>query len=347
MTTFRIVLISSIILWSAEFLPVSTDRPCQGIAHLGGKYNISAEISYEKYVWRSPRGQNVVTCNPSCSPTAGYPATLTNGGNTSTLMIEEVKLKDVGTWSITNTTDLATMSACYLDVAGLPSCIITSSQAPHSLEPNSMLTLAVVIRGYYCSKQAQFDLTTGREVPNVLLKNDTVDDVTDRILNTTFNVTLERLGNIKLDFTCANTTYNLTCGGVNTLLKSLPQCDISSSGNGSLMPGTSLTLTVNITNYYCTEEAAFDLSTGSVKEELVGSHHVVDINSTVVMKTFNVTSAHNGNIKVSFSCDDINRELSCTGDDTITIVGVTSTAKPPISTPTSTTLPSTSAYNLY
>ncbi|XP_048254501.1 A-agglutinin anchorage subunit-like isoform X2 [Haliotis rufescens] len=341
MTTFGIVLIGSIALWSAEFLPVSTDRPCQGNAHLGGEYNISAEIPYAKYVWRRPDGQFVITCSPNCSPTAGYNATLTNGGNTTKLMIQSVAPKDVGTWRITNTSEFATTSACNLDVAGLPSCNINSSQAPHSLEPNSMLTLDVDIRGYFCSKQAQFDLTSGREVPDVWLRNKTVTDATNTVLDTTFNVTLKRLGNIKLDFTCANTTYNLACGGVNTLLKSPPQCEISSSRNGSLMPGTSLTLTVNITNYYCTEEAAFNLTTGSVEEELVGSHHVVDINSTVVMKTFNVTPAHNGNIKVSFSCDDINRELSCTGDDTITIVGVTSTAKPPTSTPTSTTSTST------
>ncbi|XP_046559293.1 uncharacterized protein LOC124268363 [Haliotis rubra] len=255
--------------------------------------------------------------------------------------MERVQIKDVGTWTVTDAA-AANMSVSHLNAAGLPSCTINSSLPHDSLEPNSELTLVADIRGYYCSKQAGFELTTGRDVPEVLLKNNTVTVVTDIVLNTTFNVTLKRLGNVQLDYTCDNSTYNLVCHGAVKLLKSPPECDISSSRNGSLIPGTNLTLTVNITNYYCTEEAAFDLITGSVQQELVPRHHVVDINSTIVSKTLEVTSAYDGDIKINFTCDGTHRELSCSGDKKIIVVGATSTATPPTSTPASSPTTSTS-----
>ncbi|XP_046560662.1 uncharacterized protein LOC124269664 [Haliotis rubra] len=320
MASLWMVLIDSIILWSAQFVTVSTESLCPEIAHLSGSYNISAKIVYDHFVWVRPSdNQNVVTCSPACSGTTTYSATQKNTENITTLTIGRVQFGDAGTWVISNTSSRG-VPACYLTVAGLPNCAITSSLSYDSLEPNSELTLVANIRGYYCSKQAGFELITGRDVPEVLLKNHTVTDVTDIVLSSTFNVTLKRLGNVQLDFTCDNATFNLPCHGVSTLLKSPPECDISSSRNGSLIPGTSLTLTVNITNYYCTEEAAFDLITGSVQQELVPRHHVVDINSTVVSETFEVTSVHDGDVKVNFKCGGIHRELSCDGDKKIIVV---------------------------
>ncbi|XP_067667874.1 uncharacterized protein [Haliotis asinina] len=323
MASLQMVLIYSIILWSAKFVTVSTDTPCPAVAQLWGSYNISAKIVYDKFAWVRPTdSQNIVTCSPTCSGTTTYTATEKNTQNITTLTIGNVLSRDAGTWVISDTGTL-NVTACHLTVAGLPNCTINSSMFPDSLEPNSELTLVAGIRGYYCSKQARFELTTGREAPDVLLKNNTVTDVTDIVLNTTFNVTLKRLGDVKLDFTCYNETYRLSCQGAVKLLKSPPECDTSSSRNGSLFPGTSLTLTVNITNYYCTEEAAFDLITGNVEQELVPGHRVVGINSTVVEKTFNVTRQQDGDIKLNFTCDGTHRELHCSGDKKITVASPT------------------------
>ncbi|XP_046559289.1 A-agglutinin anchorage subunit-like [Haliotis rubra] len=240
MASLSMVLIYSIMLWSAQFVTVSTESPCPAIARLSGSYDISAKIVYDRFVWVRPSdSQYVVTCSPQCSGTTTYSATQKNAENITTLTIGRVQIRDAGTWVISNTSS-ATVPACHLTVAGPP------------------------------------------------------------------------------------------------------ECDISSSRNGSLIPGTSLTLTVNITNYYCTEEAAFDLITGSVQQELVPRHHVVDINSTVVSKTFEVTSAHDGDIKINFKCDGTQRELSCSGDKKIIVVGATSTATPPTSTPASSPTTSTS-----
>ncbi|XP_046581167.1 uncharacterized protein LOC124288642 [Haliotis rubra] len=297
MASLWMVLIDSIMLWSAQFVMVSTESPCPEIAHLSGSYAVSAKIVYDHFAWVRPHdNQNVVTCSPQCSGTTTYSASKKNAENITTLTIGSVQIRDNGTWVISDTSSVG-VPACHLTVAGLPNCTITSSLAYDSLEPNSELTLVAGIRGYYCSKQAGFELTTGRDVPEVLLKNKTVTNATDIVLNTTFNVTLRGLGNVQLDFTCDNTTFNLSCRGVTKLLKSPPECDISSSRNGSLIPGTNLTLTVNITNYYCTEEAAFDLITGSVQQELVPRHHVVDINSTVVSKTWESHLRMTGTLK--------------------------------------------------
>ncbi|XP_067666403.1 uncharacterized protein [Haliotis asinina] len=283
-----------------------------GVGQLGKQYTIVSTRPYTALVWvRLHDGRYVVTCNPSCSPIAGYRATI-NASHT-TLTIDSLTQDDVGGWGLLNATQVgaAPVTVCRLSAVRLPQCSIISDENTDSLEPGTQLTLTVNITGYYCSVEAVFNLTTGH-VTEELIGSHKVSNISDLSVNKTFSVDVRRLGDVTLNFVC-DRIWKLTCNGVQELFKSPPRCTISGdTDTNALVPGTNLTLSVDINNYYCPRETGFNLTTGHVTEELIGSHKVSDISDLSVNKTFSVDVRRLGDVTLNFVCDRI-WKLTCNG----------------------------------
>ncbi|XP_046556742.1 uncharacterized protein LOC124265964 [Haliotis rubra] len=307
----------------ASFTCAQTATQCPGgMALLGSEYTIVAVRNYTGFVWVDPSDRNVVICHPVCvSAEPGYNATLND--THSTLIIHSVRMKDVGNWFLRDATvDAAVpVDLCQLTAAGIPQCSISSDEDTDSLEPGTQLTLAVDITGYYCSVETGFDLTTG-DVTEELGTRHNVSVVTDITITTNFSVDITRLGDVMLDFTC-DRSWTVTCNGVRKLLKTPPHCNISSdTDTTALDPGTNLTLTLDIRNYYCSQTAGFQLTTGIITETLLENHTMDNITDTVLTQFLSVTADHFGDVTVTFMCDSITRPLVCDGVDKLS--GVTS-----------------------
>ncbi|XP_067651946.1 uncharacterized protein [Haliotis asinina] len=130
-----------------------------------------------------------------------------------------------------------------------------------------------------------------------------------------------------------------------TVMK-IPRCSISSDvDTDSLEPGTQLTLTVDITGYYCSVETGFDLTTGDVTEPLGMRHNVSDVTDSVYDKTFNTGLRHLGNVTLNFICDT-NKTLTCNGVQKLLEKGNATTATATTAaapTPTAAAPPTTAA----
>ncbi|XP_048257903.1 cell wall protein IFF6-like isoform X3 [Haliotis rufescens] len=118
--------------------PTSADSTCPGgVGLLGTEYTIVGDRSnYTGLVWVRPTdGRYVVTCNPSCSPVAGYRATL--NATHSTLTIHSVGVADAGTWKIVdaNVGGAIPVGVCQLTTAGSSSSRL-SSTTPRSTTVN-------------------------------------------------------------------------------------------------------------------------------------------------------------------------------------------------------------------
>ncbi|XP_048258001.1 mucin-5AC-like isoform X2 [Haliotis rufescens] len=321
-----------------EYTISLTDTDCPGgVALLGSEYTIEGDRSnYTGFIWVRPTdGRYVVTCNPSCSPVAGYSATMND--THSTLTIHSVGLQDVGTWRNVDATitEPIPVDVCQLTTARIPQCNISSDEDTDSLEPGAQLTLTVNITGYYCSREAGFDLTTGA-VTEALTTKHNVSDVSNSTLNTTFNVDITRLGDVSINFIC-DRSWTLTGNGVQKLLKTPPQCNISSdTDTNALEPGTNLTLTIDIQNYYCSQQAGFYLTTGRINNALLENQTMDNITDAVLAQPLNVTADHFGDVDVIFLCDNITRTLICAGVDKLSEAAQT-TETTPVTVPDVTT----------
>ncbi|XP_071111265.1 uncharacterized protein [Haliotis cracherodii] len=327
------------------FVQRITATPCPQVAIWESTYSI---VGYQKnlsaFVWVRPTdNQFVVTCNPSCSGTSTYSATFND--TQSTLTVGRISTVDAGFWRIKDANVDNYTPICNLTTANLPTCDISSDLDPLSLELGAVLSITVNIKNYSCSDQAGFDLTTG-DVTETLLRNDNATLNTNEVLNSIVNVTLTRLGDVRLNFTCLDTSWELDCGGVKQLLKSPPSCNISSDvETDDLELGTEVTLSVDIRNYYCSKQAEFNLTTGSTKEVLLARHDVDDISSAFPNTTFNATDERFGKVLVKFSCDNYIEDLICGGIEELvkrlpsTTAATTSPSATPPDTPslTSTT----------
>ncbi|XP_046341949.2 mucin-5AC-like isoform X3 [Haliotis rufescens] len=307
-----------------------------GVGLLEADYTITGDrSSYTGFIWVRPSdGRYVVTCNPSCSPVAGYRATMND--THSTLTIHSVKMEDAGTWKIVDATvvDPIPVDVCHLTAAKIPQCNISSDVDTDALELGTNLTVTVYINGYYCSQETVFNLTTGVLMETLLTKHN-VSDVTTDVINKTINIVLSRFGDVTVSFACDVMSSDLSCSGVKSLLKSPPQCNISSDTDTDVLePGTTLTLTVDIRGYFCSQQAGFDLTTGSVTDVLLQNQTTHNITDTVQHHFFNVSSDRLGNVSVMFRCDNSNRSLTCDG------VSKLSAAPSPTTSPTSTAAPS-------
>ncbi|XP_071094808.1 uncharacterized protein [Haliotis cracherodii] len=230
----------------------------------------------------------------------------------STFSVTPARLGDV---TVSYTCDVSTWNLNCDGVRNLslelPRCNVSVDADPTALQPNTNLTLTVDIRGYYCSQEAGFYLTTGN-VTEMLMKHN-VSDVSDVITSSTFSVTPARLGDVTVSYTCDVSTWNLNCDGVRNLSLELPQCNVSSDADPTaLQPNTNLTLTVDIREYYCSQEAGFYLSTGNVTEMLM-KHNVTDVSDVITSSTFSVTPARLGDVTVSYTCDVSTWDLNCDG----------------------------------
>ncbi|XP_046564365.1 uncharacterized protein LOC124273192 isoform X2 [Haliotis rubra] len=205
--------------------PISTgaaqiDPTCPGgVGHLGTNYTIVGDRSnYTGFVWVRPNdGRNVVICNPSCSPVEGYKAT---NDTPSALTIESVEKIDAGTWSIAVAKDTDVfVDVCKLTVAKTPECIVSSDGDTDALDLDTTLLLTVNVTDYYCSEEAGLSVITG-SVLETLKINQNVSDVTSDVVNKTVTINLSSLGVVRVRFTCDATSYDLSCRGVQRLLKS-------------------------------------------------------------------------------------------------------------------------------
>ncbi|XP_046341939.2 uncharacterized protein LOC124122840 [Haliotis rufescens] len=116
----------------------SADSTCPGgVGLLGTEYTIEGDRSnYTGFVWVRPTdGRYVVTCNPSCSPVAGYSAT---NDTDSTLTIHSVGVIDTGTWKIVDATVVGAIpvGVCQLTTIGSSSSRLSSSTTPRSTTVN-------------------------------------------------------------------------------------------------------------------------------------------------------------------------------------------------------------------
>ncbi|XP_067678559.1 uncharacterized protein [Haliotis asinina] len=192
-------------------------------------------------------------------------------------------------------------------------CSISSDKDTNSLEPGTQLTLTVDTTGYYCSVEAGFDLTTGHVTTELGRYN--VSDVSDLTINTNFSVDIPRFGDVTIDFIC-DRNWTVRCNGVQRLLKSPPHCNITSDTDTSTLdPGTNITLTVDLRNYYCSQQAGFTLTTGVITETLLGNQTMDNVTDIVLPHSLNVTSDHFGDVTVTFTCDSVPRPLDCDGVD--------------------------------
>ncbi|XP_071111358.1 uncharacterized protein [Haliotis cracherodii] len=309
-----------------------TQAPCPGgVATLNTEYTITGDrSSFTAFIWERPSdGRYVVTCNPSCSPVAGYSATIND--THSTLTIDSVGVNDAGTWKIVdaNVVGAIPVDVCHLTAAKTPECNISSDVDTDALELSTNLTVTVYINGYYCSLETGFNLTTGAVMETLSMKHN-VSDVTTDVINKTINIDLSRFGDVTVSFACDVISSDLRCSGVKRLLKSPQQCNISSDTDTDVLePGTTLTLTVDIRGYYCSKQAGFDLTTGSVTDVLLQNQITHNITDTVQHHFFNVSSDRFGNVSVMFRCDNSNRSLTCDG------VSKLSAAPSPTTSPTS------------
>ncbi|XP_071094534.1 uncharacterized protein [Haliotis cracherodii] len=340
---------------TATTTPTSTgaspaDSTCMGgVGLLGEEYQIVGDRSnYTGFIWVRPtEGRYVVTCNPSCSPVAGYSATL--NGTHSTLIIASVEKEDAGTWKIVDATVVGAVpvDVCHLTAAGLPQCSIRSDEDTDSLEPGAQLTLTVNITHYYCSVETGFDLTTGAVTDELVAKHN-VTGVSTKTVNQTFNVDVTRLGDVMINFQCSR-SWTLTCNGVKKMLKSPPLCNISSdTDTKALHLGTNLTLMVDLRNYYCQYHAGFGITTGSISDVLLQNQTTNNITNTALTTSFNVTADHLGDVRVAFMCDGVNKALECGGVANLTEAAPTTTFSTSTSTltPTSPETTSTSTSTL-
>ncbi|XP_048258020.1 uncharacterized protein LOC125383571 [Haliotis rufescens] len=120
-------------------------------------------------------------------------------------------------------------------------------------------------------------------------------------------------------------SWTLTCNGVQKLLKTLPQCNISTDRDTNVLePGTNLTLTADIQNYYCSQHAGFTLTTGRITNTLLEKQTMNNITDAVLAQPLNVTADHFGAVAVTFLCDNITRPLICAGVDKLIDVTTTS-----------------------
>ncbi|XP_048257900.1 uncharacterized protein LOC125383562 [Haliotis rufescens] len=306
-----------------------TQAPCPGgVATLNTEYTITGDRSnYTGFIWVRPTdGRYVVNCNPSCSPVPGYRATL--NGTHSTLTIDSVGVNDAGTWTIVDATVVGAIpvDVCHLAAAKTPECNISSDVDTDALELSTNLTVTVYINGYYCSLDTGFNLTTGAVMETLSMKHN-VSDVTNDAITKTINIDLSRFGDVTVSFACDVMSSDLSCSGVK---RSTTVQYSSDTDTDVLEPGKNLTLTVDIRGYYCSQQAGFDLTTGSVTDVLLQNQTAHNITDTVQHHFFNVSSDRFGNVSVMFRCDNSNRSLTCDG------VSKLSAAPSPTTSPTST-----------
>ncbi|XP_071095237.1 uncharacterized protein [Haliotis cracherodii] len=109
-----------------------------------------------------------------------------------------------------------------------------------------------------------------------------------------------------------------------------PSCRILSHNNmRTHRVGEELSLTVNVTGYYCSESVLVQLRTGDITSSLL-NETVTMVKDSTVNITFNMTASHFGDVVLVFSCGSKSRHVLCEGlqalDQSISTVPTTQTA---------------------
>ncbi|XP_048244667.1 uncharacterized protein LOC124111660 [Haliotis rufescens] len=116
------------------------------------------------------------------------------------------------------------------------------------------------------------------------------------------------------DWKCVNDPKKETC---HVTVFKRPTCCITSDTNtsdtntSSLNEGDAVTLTVNLSNSYCSESSLVELTTG-VNTTLI-KRTFTNISDDVLTKQFNVTSSHFGVVSLIYTCSSSSWNVSCEG----------------------------------
>ncbi|XP_048257965.1 uncharacterized protein LOC124119024 isoform X3 [Haliotis rufescens] len=127
------------------------DSTCPGVVGLlGTEYTIVGDRSnYTGFLWVRPTdGRYVATCNPSCSPVAGYRATL--NATHSTLTIHSVGVADAGTWKIVdaNVVGAIPVDVCQLTTIGSTSSDTAITSSSSRLSSSTTPRSTTVVEGW-------------------------------------------------------------------------------------------------------------------------------------------------------------------------------------------------------
>ncbi|XP_048257963.1 uncharacterized protein LOC124119024 isoform X1 [Haliotis rufescens] len=129
----------------------ATNSTCPGVVGLlGTEYTIVGDRSnYTGFLWVRPTdGRYVATCNPSCSPVAGYRATL--NATHSTLTIHSVGVADAGTWKIVdaNVVGAIPVDVCQLTTIGSTSSDTAITSSSSRLSSSTTPRSTTVVEGW-------------------------------------------------------------------------------------------------------------------------------------------------------------------------------------------------------
>ncbi|XP_071094700.1 uncharacterized protein [Haliotis cracherodii] len=188
----------------------SPELVCPDVGYLGSPAHLTcippSNITLHGYV--ASQGEVAAMCNvlsSSCTTLGNYMASTINQTHSS-LTIPTVQQAHAGQWKCTVTPSSAL--SCYITVVKLPTCFTTSDVNTTTLDVGEELSLAVGIKGYYCSELVQLKISTGRtdhEYPN-----ETVTEITDKTVNININKTNLNF-EAELVFTCGGHSSTLPC----------------------------------------------------------------------------------------------------------------------------------------
>ncbi|XP_071111442.1 uncharacterized protein [Haliotis cracherodii] len=111
------------------------------------------------------------------------------------------------------------------------------------------------------------------------------------------------------DWKCVNDPKKETCHV--TVFKRPTCCITSDTNTSSLNEGDAVTLTLNLSNSYCSESSLIELTTG-VNTTLI-KRTFTNISDDVLTKQFNVTSSHFGVVSLIYTCSSRSWNVSCEG----------------------------------
>ncbi|XP_071111186.1 uncharacterized protein [Haliotis cracherodii] len=137
------------------------------------------------------------------------------------------------------------------------------------------------------------------------------EHVTASVVNTSYSI-LTIHGTQKPhggDWKCVNDPKKETCHV--TVFKRPTCCITSDTNTSSLNEGDAVTLTVNLSNSYCSESSLVELTTG-VNTILI-KRTFTNISDDVLTKEFNVTSSHFGVVSLIYTCSSSSWNVSCEG----------------------------------
>ncbi|XP_046545395.1 uncharacterized protein LOC124255505 [Haliotis rubra] len=129
--------------------------------------------------------------------------------------------------------------------------------------------------------------------------------------STSSEVTITNTSHIHAgEWTCSTGSEVRTCS---ITVAEVPSCTVTANNVSTLSVGDDLSLTVNITGYYCSKEVRFHLTIGNISKTIDSS------DGGEVVAAFNVSTreAHFGRVGLTFECGDDSQRVACDGVQTL------------------------------